>query len=1023
MNRRFWNILILLLCPLLLHAYTVSKLPMEMTFDAQAEQADWKFVNSANAQANTWLIHANPEFSYRGTNMLYMSNDNGNTCAYTTVANDTLECWAYCPISGLPAGQYVIDFHYRGPRDTTGTLCMAVLTTEPAMTGNYEWSADFPADFWWQDAKYAFTANANTTYYLCFRARCFSDKVMTDTGWAIDAIQIYPKDKAFACAHVPVDLTCTHHDNRYVYSWEGNASEYQVEYYVSDSSSPQERVIDNVTGNSYSIGASGMAEGTYNFRVRAICELDTSAWTAWDYQLIYDKTRRCMDYLEVGDKATIHYYPHDFDRRTNYKLRTFPAGFPASARLGNWQTGSQNVIEYTFTPSQGVLQVRYALVMQMQNHTTATQPSFTLELLDETGQLVDSCDFVDFTKEWAKDTLWQKEKVDGIADSVLWRDWFQVGVNTHHYVGKPMKVRITAKDCSDGNHFGYAYFTLACSPGIIEGTHCGRQPESLWVDDGFYYRWYQKYDPNHEIKGRDRIYYPNYHPFDSATYCVDLMNKMDTNCFFTLEASVLAFETVPVGSAKYDPSDCKNYVQFYNESYTIGKYFDENQNQWIVKDTEYGVDRMYWDFGRGRQDNRWAPRVEFPQAGERLHVTLHTFEDDCENTIDFYLDLPRIGAIRKYFPHQFCEGDVFVDSLYDYPDHQPHLYIEEGDYIINSYKNWQGCDSFHILSLRYYFRMEKQEEKDTLCMSVGSTEWRGMTLTKGGLYHDTLRSEIYGCDSIIYTLNLSEQPILNVDVNYEPQSFCATGGTVTVPFTIHSGSSITYDLLFNDTAKMLGLKDRLNQPLALTDTKVEIPLDTAWPGPYKANLVFRNYKCDTAQFPIAFTIFYTPDSVITQRWNNFLSVRKTAYDYYGGFYDYQWYKDGKKLDGETGSQLFLQDGKLDLNAAYMVELTRVKDGIRVRSCEDGFRPKANEPDSVTLKVTPTVISSHRRVPVHVQTNETGQAFVYYQSGELIGRWAIKENDNQLLLPACTGIYLVRVLFDSGRTETRKIIVE
>jgi len=261
-----------------------------------------------------------------------------------------------------------------------------------------------------------------------------------------------------------------------------------------------------------------------------------------------------------------------------------------------------------------------------------------------------------------------------------------------------------------------------------------------------------------------------------------------------------------------------------------------------------------------------------------------------------------------------------------------------------------------------------------------------------------------------------------VQVSYEPQSFCSGNGSVEVPFAIVSGNTTSYDLLFSDTAKILGFKDRLNQPIDATDNKLVIDInEEVWAGPYEATLVFHNRHCDTLHFAIPFTVYYNPDSLITQRWNDFLSVRKTAFDYYGGFYDYQWYKDGEKLKGETGSQLYLPNVGFDTTNVFAVEVTRTKDSIRMMTCD--FHPSV-EPDSSTLIITvsPTLLSSNRRMPVRVCTSETGRAELYYQTGELIGKWAIKD-EYQLYLPAMKGLYLLRVVSDSGLVETRKIVVE
>lgn len=1058
MNKRYLIALsVLLALPLYVHAYTVNKLPAEITFDDSAQRAGWHFLQSDNAGANRWLFGRSPEYAYKGSYMLYMSQDGGATRTLTTVANQEMACMAYCPIESLAAGEYTIDFHYRGPKDNGKTVLWATVeSVEPtsAPTWYDYWRKPVIPNLWWKDSKCTFTAAANTTYYLCFRAYIHSDEEEIMPGWAIDYIQIYPSATTSSCAQVPEGLTHIRANNNSIFSWEGNASEYEVEYYMSDTSAHIQRVVDNITSNSYVIRSTSVPEGTYNFRVRAICGMDTSAWSALDYQLIYDAGQHCFDYLnfeaanvkpehgyfscpncwgglvDYGFESssschTIHHYPHDFDERTNYKLRTFPEGQPAAIRLGNWETDARaEDIVYTMrvTPDMGVLQLRYALVMQLPNHSTEQQPRFTLEFRDSTDQLIDSCGYVDFTASRDLDTTWHTEKVEDSED-IIWKDWTLVGLNMRDYVGQTIQIRITTKDCSEGQHFGYAYFTLACSRGVIEGTHCGRRPDSLTVDEGFYYRWYRSTDEQYRVDNRPMpmeyvidttrtLHLPN--PYDTTTtYCVDMINQIDTNCYFTLRASTLAYITNPVGSAKHDPTDCKNYVQFYNNSTTEGVYWNEQGEKQIITD-ELGVGSFYWDLGKYGTSKEWMPRLQVPNNGETLHVVLHTsMEDgDCESTYPFDFYVPAIGEKQTTQAFAICKDSVFI--------YEGKVYTEAGKYEIDRQVLWTGCDSISYLLLTY-FPTDTIRYDEVLCESDSFIEWRGMILTEGGIYSDTVKSVACGCDSIIYVLNLEKQPILKMAVNYTPQSFCNGSGAVEVPFTITSGNPTTYDLLFSDTAKILGFKDRINQPIDELGNKLVIPLtDDVWAGPYEANLVFHNRRCDTLQFPIAFTIYYHPDSLITQRWNDFLSVRKTAYDYYGGFYDYQWYENGKPITGQNSSQLYIPNGKLNMNSYYWVELTRVKDGIRMRTCD--FTPTV-QPDSVTLIISPTVISAQHRTPVHVRTSEPGQVFAYYQSGALVGQWAIKEDDNQLFLPSYRGMYLLRILFDSGKVETRKIIVE
>lgn len=1038
--------LILSACPFVAHAVTVNHIPFYMSFDNAADRAGWQFLNSDNANANTWLFGPNAEYAYFGDYMLFMSQDGGYTRTYTTVPNQDVECIAYCPLESLPAGQYTLDFHYMGPKENRSSLRTMVVNYMPTTFYNwYNWSNELPAGLWWQDAKYTFTADGSSTYYLCFSFRCYRSELATEPGWAVDAIQIYPTDLLPSCAQVPQELAMSRNGNLATLSWAGNASEYQVEFYMSDTSANISYSRDNVTSTSYTFNSADVVEGTYHFRVRAICSEDTSAWEALDYQLVYDISQHCFDYLNFNDtcvkpqqgyfycpwcwgdgavnygfndsrsRHTVHHYPHDWDERTNYKLRTYPVGQPAAVRLGNWETGSQaEDIVYTMHVDEdmGVLKLRYALVMQLPGHGAEQQPRFTLEFLDSNGSLIDSCAFVDFTAS-ANLEGWNTEHVPGEAD-VIWKDWTLVGLNMRDYQGMDVQIRITTKDCSEGQHYGYGYFTLSCSRGVIEGAHCGMKPDSFVVDEGFYYRWYRKYDNPKTILNSDReqrVYYLT-DPKDTATYCVDMINKVDTNCYYTLEASSLVFMTHSVANATYVPSNCTNYIQLTNDSKTEGFYWD-NGKKMVIQSTDT-VEEFEWDFGQGRTSTEWEPRIAVGKAGETMHIVLHTYMENrtCEDSCVFDFVVPAIGERSSAETHYFCKGDVFY--------FKGQMYDHEGEFEVERLKTWTGCDSTHLLVLRY-FHTDTIVSQDMLCESDSFMVWHGLTLSQAGTYYDTIRSSTCGCDSIIYQLDLEVQPLLKVQVTYEPQSFCTGHGTVEVPFTILSGNTTTYDLLFSDTAKILGFKDRLNQPIADAENKLVIDInEEVWAGPYEATLVFHNRHCDTLHFAIPFMVYYNPDSLITQRWNDFLSVRKSAYDYYGGFYDYQWYKDGKKLDGQNGTQLYLPDEGLKTGEAYSIELTRTKDGIRMRSCD--FYP-SEEPSTVTVVVYPTVLSSRQKTPVHIQSPQTGRVLVYDQSGSLAGQWNIKGGDTQLTLPSTPGLYLLRMVFESGRIETQKIIVE
>ena len=273
----------------------------------------------------------------------------------------------------------------------------------------------------------------------------------------------------------------------------------------------------------------------------------------------------------------------------------------------------------------------------------------------------------------------------------------------------------------------------------------------------------------------------------------------------------------------------------------------------------------------------------------------------------------------------------------------------------------------------------------------------------------------------IYLLHLYQQPYMNMSIDYTQQHVCADGGIIEVPFSVSTGTPRTYDILFSKTAKECGFKDRLSQFIGPMDDKLAIELsDSLQPGLYDASLVFHNLSCDSMLFPISFAVYYEADSLINQRWNDFLSVRKSAFDAYGGFTDYQWYKDDKPIAGQTGSQLYLPEEGLDTASTYSVELTRVSDGVRVRTCP--YSPVI-EPGTVTLTVWPTVVTSQNPAPLHIRTSHEGQAHLYNQSGLHVVEWQVHKGNNQLNMPTQPGLYLLRVLTESGQQKVHKIIVK
>ena len=323
-------------------------------------------------------------------------------------------------------------------------------------------------------------------------------------------------------------------------------------------------------------------------------------------------------------------------------------------------------------------------------------------------------------------------------------------------------------------------------------------------------------------------------------------------------------------------------------------------------------------------------------------------------------------------------------------------------------------------SLRY-FKGDTINVDGAICVGGDPFIWEGQEYTKPGDYFMTIKSRIYDCDSVHNILHLHLQYPINMSVNYSPQAICARKGSIDVPFSVYSGDATSYDFIFSDDALRQGFTNRYDVPIPKGESKVTVNLDNyAIEDTYSATIVFHNLNCDSASYPIDFVISYDAEKFINQRWNDFLSVSKTAYDKYGGFTGYQWYKDNVPLPGQTGSQLYLPEEGLDSKSGYSVEMTRLSDGARVRTCP--YYP-VSQPKTVTLSVFPTVVTASNRMPLRISISESAEAQLYHQSGTQVAKWQIEEGDNSYMMPSVPGLYLLRILTASGEQLTRKIIVE
>lgn len=1001
---------------LLLSAATLVNGRYYCDFEQPAEDSNWSYGYSRTEiwysgdspiHPNRWMI-GNCVSSEGGNRALFLTSDGINPVYSTEHPGDirNSNTGAYLYIENATPGTYQVSYDVQcGGHSSSHYLVSDVVnwSTENISPWDYDYYGTTPGTHThmvghpsWTHYSYFVTIDNLQDFYVLFDWHMQGeDTVVSRLSAIVDNVEVI-RVGGLNCAEQPILLQHHRESNDAVFRWSGYASEYEVAYWMTDSTSVY-YTETNVTNTEYRVDCATVPEGAYSFAVRAICGNDTSVWTRITPVLLYDISKHCMDYLNLDDENvlphngyfycpwcnggkqdfgyfsansqhTVHFVPNDYDERTGYRLRTYPKGHPASVRLGNWEADARaEDICYTMTITEDmkVMKLWYALVMQLPGHTDSEQPRFTLEILDSVGHYLDEhCGVVDFTAS-ANLEGWHTEPSHKTGDttSVIWKDWSLIGINLRDYLGQTIQIRLTTKDCANTEHFGYAYFAMECSRGDMEGIHCGAKPDHFTVEEGFRYRWYRKYDEPRVILGRDRTYeLPN--SLDTATYCVDIMQLLDTSCYFTLEANSLAY--IPYAAAKsvWVPTNCQNYIQMIDSSSTQGVYWTADGTKVIVRQTD-GAESYLWDFGVYGTSTERHPRLAIPDEGDTIHIVLHArMEHDlCEDTLAWDMIVPAIGVQQQTETHYICEGDsIEVHGV---------VYSKEGYYNIDSLKSWTGCDSLYTVAI-LYFTSDTVHYYDTICTRDLPMQWRGLSLTETGDYLVHIPSSQYDCDSVKDLLHLYVREDLEMDFDNLTQTVCLEEGEMHVTYHILRGEATEYSLLLDSVAHHCGLQDISHAPLLDTGIRLTFPVGLL-PGRFTGTLVVYNHDCGDVTVPVEIAVLYTADSLITQRWNDFLSVRKTAWDFYGGFIAYQWLCDGVEMPGQTNSQLYLPETGLDMNATYSVRLTRASDGVTVQSCP--YTPEKH-PDSVTLDSEPTIM--HVMGPLYIKRGLDAEGNYYVQ---------------------------------------------
>lgn len=762
-------------------------------------------------------------------------------------------------------------------------------------------------------------------------------------------------------------------------SWDGSSEGYELLYRKRS-----DETFASASTSTTSVTLTDMEYGAYEFWICGVNGSDKTVYTVFPTVYLYEtdcfdalnmynaefeygtwtrtgKTVKGTDRVDFGPQDirshhTTHFDLTEVDPRTVMKnsrgdtvhcLKTVPEGEFGSVRLGNWNTGSEyESITFRYTVennSNAVLLIHYAMVLENPNHTAQDQPRFTLDVLNESGMSIDTkCASVDFhaptEQEWTDPDVqaiwhqvtWVDTKSSGSSNSHLvnWQEWKTIGINMEDYVGQTLTIILTAYDCDQGGHFGYAYFMLNCSRSDVDGLPWGEgsSTQMFTAPAGFDYAWFNRTDVQFKdtIKNTDPARMPyitdNGRYFyvqesDTNTYLCHVTYPTNAECGYWFDASAKPHDPKAEMEFLWSPADCQNGYTWWNRCHVM------LTNQ-LTGEVEDQYDKHLESCFLLKEDGTEEPIgyieegtfVPMPAEGGtvryRIRTGIYVHDELYADTAWYEFNIPAIGPLETHLYDTICRGE----SVF-FPEGGQTKYEEPGTYYNNLKSAVTGCDSvihFHL----HVHEPKMAQAYDTICVG-GKYTFGSRTLSIPGVYTGLFMSMETGCDSVV-TMHLFQAPAPKVSLR--EQQLCADQ-----PLLFAVENSLYVDHMHI----LIPNKVDSTELLRRSDAEISIQLSNHEVGYHDAYVQFHLPWCetvwtDTLQFGISLA-----SNLIELHWNDLLSFLSPEYNDGITFLSYQWYREGVAIEGATKSYYY--EPGMQPDTQYSVRVT-MADGREAWVC-------------------------------------------------------------------------------------------
>lgn len=396
----------------------------------------------------------------------------------------------------------------------------------------------------------------------------------------------------------------------------------------------------------------GIICSTANGQIPNTCpnsDFSLGDFTGWDgYYGTF--TNPALHHGFANKRHMIIQSPGNFDPRTCYELFTLPPGESHCAKLGNeLNQGQAEQLRYTIsvTEETNLFIYKYAVVLEKPAHEPQQQPSFSIEVTDASGTIIDPV--CGYYYVYAQQGLPSWHICNNTEIPVVWKDWTTVGIDMTPYIGQTITIVFTTKDCSLNEHFGYAYISAYCSKlQIIYGFCPNDSVATVTAPPGFTYLWGNGDTTQTIIIPNPVFGAPDSCILTSANGC-----KVTTRGTFQ--------PTILEAGFGFTPECLGTPVLFYDTSSINQSY----------------VTKWLWDFGDG------SPLVDSVQNPLHTYDTTGTFTvkliaysmEGCPDTITGTVRIAAI-PVAVFTPAYTCSSKTTNDTIYF--DQQVEIRVSEG---------------------------------------------------------------------------------------------------------------------------------------------------------------------------------------------------------------------------------------------------------------------------------------------------------------------------------------------------------